>query len=355
MVIQKKTSRLQFPTLVTSVCVLLPFFFYAKSASALAYDMKSFTHQQSTGSMKCYILDSFAAEPGTGNPAAVVLLPQDTDPKVMSSWMQKVAAEFNLSETAFCWPRSLDSESPSSSGGETHWNIRYFTPTIEVALCGHATLASAAVLYQGMEIQDSTKRKIVFHALDDILTMELVESSNEDSRRTDIAMEFPNSSCQDITNEDDQMTIKSMLKSAFACDDDPLYMGLSDLGDVLIELSPKSFDGIGYDKLNYQALNEWEGYTRGIIVCCEAPREPSTKKVDFLSRFFAPKAGINEDPVTGSAHCTLGPHFARKLNKTMVVGNQCSKRGGIVGCRVSDDAVRLTGTAITTMSGTLWM
>ena len=314
--------------------------------------------------MKCYILDSFASEPGTGNPAAVVLLPQDTDPKAKASWMQKVAAEFNLSETAFCWPQATNSESSSEESSsseekmETHWNIRYFTPTIEVALCGHATLASAAVLYKTIENQENRKRKIVFHALDDILTMELDDtSSNDDPRRTGIAMEFPNSRCQEFVNDIDRKAVKSMLLSSFSCDDEPLHMGLSDLGDILVELTPKAFHAIGYDNLDYPAMMKWDGYTRGIIICCEAPHDLTTSScsADFLSRFFGPKAGINEDPVTGSAHCTLGPYFSKKLNKQMVVGKQCSKRGGYVGCSVTDDAVRLTGTAIMTMSGSLLM
>ena len=333
--------------------------------------------------VKCYILDSFAVEPGTGNPAAVVLLPQDTDPNQTSTrnWMQKVAAEFNLSETAFCWPYYRYQEAQAQEEGTTeetetetetetihHWNIRYFTPTIEVALCGHATLASAAVLYNNQTIinienqQEKTKRKIVFHALNDtLLTMELDEDDDDnDPRKTNIVMEFPYSRLREFVNDEDRKSVKSMLLSSFSCDEEPLYMGLSDIGDILVELTPKAFHSIGYDNLDYSAMMKFDGYTRGIIICCacEAPTpldndSTATSNADFLSRFFGPKAGINEDPVTGSAHCTLGPYFSKKLNKQMVVGKQCSKRGGYVRCFVKDDAVRLTGTAIMTMSGKL--
>jgi predicted PhzF superfamily epimerase YddE/YHI9/ribosomal protein S18 acetylase RimI-like enzyme len=317
---------------------------------------------------ECYIVDSFAAAPGTGNPAAVVLLPADFQADSMASWMQIVAAEFNLSETAFCWPRH-PAEPSSSASEELHWNIRYFTPKIEVQLCGHATLASAAVLYQSLEHIRGCR--IVFHAIEDDLTMELAESlsdenpeswSDENSMRTRISMEFPAKPPKELTTLDDTSAVRMMLKSAFSCDLEPLYVGISDIGDVLIELTPDEFHDIGYEKLNFKALMEWDGYYRGVIVCCSCPASKNGEKndghsgsPDFLSRFFGPKAGINEDPVTGTAHCVLGPYFSQKLKSEKVVGKQTSERGGIVECLVTGDNVRLTGTAVTTISGTLWL
>ena len=158
---------------------------------------------------------------------------------------------------------------------------------------------------------------------------------------------------------------------------EPLFVGLSDIGDLLVELTPETFNEIGYDSVNYKAFFEWDGYYRGVVICCVAPKEdvcdaaaPDTRDevkeeeeqeekpklaVDFLSRFFCPKAGINEDPVTGSAHCTLGPYYSTKLGKDTVVGRQMSARTGIVECHVTLDNVTLTGTAITTMNGRLAM
>ena len=611
------------------------------------------------GGKLCYIVDSFADanSPGTGNPAAVVLLaPHDferlqsfsssstsssssaptsanstgnsntgvlpSEPtSVMVKWMQLVAKEFNLSETAFCWPRtaviepsypllSQTTTSPSSSlmttfttatatpplpttttttttdtiqyqndtnnndynnnnnnnnnnrqsqtnvesNRELNWNIRYFTPKMEVALCGHATLASAAILYQ--TIQPPMDTKIVFHAKHDMLTMELAkehshqttittitttasslsgaaaslsgaaaaaltnttesqqaktksindasslsEEDGEKQKNTDesadaivdtkthtattnhpnvagsstspttaaataftttatqnnkeerttvskalaictkkISMEFPTKPAQELRTRDDQSAVRKMLEAAFKdCRLDTLFIGISDLGDVLVELTPASFMEIGYEhnSLDYKALLEWDGYYRGVIVCClnpslapspkphffqrrqvseagtrnkkasksssssptpsvssndgetitqdttsdqptlassSAEEEPTTgimapmktvtseqqrdfsnPQVDFFSRFFGPKAGINEDPVTGSAHCVLGPYFSQKLKKQLVVGKQMSTRGGIVECWVSDETVLLTGTAVITMSGSLWL
>lgn len=315
------------------------------------------------GGMECYIVDSFASAPGTGNPAAVVLMPKETQPEAMAKWMHTVAAEFNLSETAFCWPSSDQASSPST---EEHWDIRYYTPKVEIPLCGHATLASAAILFQ--TLKRNPDYRIVFHASEDVLTMERAEPSEETSAlRTRISMEFPTKPPREVVTPDDKNIIRMMLESAFSFELDPLYVGISDLGDILIELKPAAFHEIGYEKINFKALMEWDGYYRGVIVCCanEPPVEAASSSVDgedystpapdFLSRFFGPKAGINEDPVTGSAHCVLAPYYAQKLGKDMVIGKQTSERGGYVECLVREDSVRLTGTAFTTLTGKLWM
>lgn len=369
---------------------------------------------------ECYVVDSFAASstPGTGNPAAVVILPSDTDSVKLRAWMQIVAAEFNLSETAFCWPReqaqasSSACEQQNTNNRDLHWNIRYFSPKVEVPLCGHATLASAAILFQTRK--PALDRKIVFHASENELTMELAktrttlstllnnntivneeeeekglptnmdphpipqEESSASVLATKISMEFPAKPARELQTREDQVVVRNMLESAFLCPLDTLFLGISDIGDVLVELTPASFRDIGYDieKLNIKALLEWDGYYRGVIVCCRcdnkkkvvetnttkettngAPVVPAASQLqpDFLSRFFGPKAGIDEDPVTGSAHCVLGPYFSAKLGKEMVIGKQTSERGGIVECWVSPEKVILTGTAVTTMSGTLYL
>jgi predicted PhzF superfamily epimerase YddE/YHI9/ribosomal protein S18 acetylase RimI-like enzyme len=372
---------------------------------------------------ECHIVDAFASpdKPGTGNPAAVVILPSNFDPSSnrQQSWMQVVAAEFNLSETAFCWPdasttppteNDTTTATNSDESSEWHWNIRYYTPKVEVPLCGHATLASAAVLFQTRTPPSDTK--IVFHTSQTTLTMELAppehdtdptipngdeevtapESTNgEDlvdtskpgadsqppSRRnsknnlmsrqdisnsfhTKLQMEFPVMPATELSTRDDQSAVCKMLESTIKHPVSPLFIGLSELGDVLIELTPAEFQDIGYDDtINYKALLEWDGYYRGVILCCLAPPVSSTSNIDtpspdFLSRFFGPKAGIDEDPVTGSAHCVSGPYFSQKLNKPLVIGQQTSERGGMVQCLVQGNKVVLTGTAVTTMSGTLW-
>jgi PhzF family phenazine biosynthesis protein len=334
--------------------------------------------------LDCFIVDSFAAKPGTGNPAAVVMLPAGTDPRLKSKWMQTVAAEFNLAETAFCWPKgsrrrsdstlSEGEESTSSNKitKESHWCIRYYTPTIEMPLCGHATLASAAVLFQTLTpnlLLPNTS--IVFHASEDTLTMRLADDDEGSTRVSKISMDFPPKPPSELSTREEKATVRNMITSAFSIELDPLYLGLSDMGDLLIELKPEAFQEIGYESLNYKAFFEWDGYYRGVAICClatskeaetetkkdsdDATEDPPEVKVDFLSRFFAPKAGIDEDPVTGSAHCTLGPYFSQKLGKEKVVGRQMSVRSGIVECRVLPDKVTLTGQAITTMNGRLYM
>jgi len=263
---------------------------------------------------QCYIVDSFASAPGNGNPAAVVLLSKDFNLDTKSKWMQKVAAEFNLAETAFSWPRTCNSPTAEN---ESHWNIRYFTPVVEMGLCGHATLAAAAILYQTLPpdvLPPNTS--IVFHAIEDILKMNLEKDGQKDmvpSQRTSkVSMAFPTKPTVEISTIGEKTAVKNMLKSAFSIENIPLYIGLSDIGDLLIELSPEAFGEIGYDSLNFKAFLEWDGYHRGIIICCLASESDGGVEIDFLSRFFAPKAGINEDPVTGSAHCSLGPYFACK-------------------------------------------
>lgn len=170
-----------------------------------------------------------------------------------------------------------------------------------------------------------------------------------------------------------------MLKAAFHMDntaENILYMGIDQDGsDVLVELTAECFQNLCYDGITFSALSTWEGYSRGIILCCRNPKkslEPNPasggsedgsvgtiegpEEPDFLSRFFAPKAGINEDPVTGSAHCRLGPYFGAKLDKKSVVGRQTSIRGGTVECVIlEDDRMQIIGTALTTVSGSLYL
>jgi predicted PhzF superfamily epimerase YddE/YHI9 len=131
-------------------------------------------------------------------------------------------------------------------------------------------------------------------------------------------------------------------------------MGLDeDGGDLLIEVTNDCFKSLGYDNILFRELLKWDGYTRGVIVCCAASEED--EGIDFMSRFFGPHAGIDEDPVTGSAHCTLAPYFCEHVGKTDITGRQASERGGMIQCILGDGRVTIIGTAVTTMSGCLWI
>ena len=323
-------------------------------------------------------------------------------------WMATVAKEFNQSETAFLWPlpnkQTADNGcqlcppskniTKNNSNGSTPstktptYAIRYYTRTgVEVDLCGHATLAAASALLLPKKIEDPKQNhKGAFYAKNDDLLAELlvppsggnaktpagpIATSNKAAR---IAMTFP---WKDVTTVPEgkggQDDVKQMITQAFfglagggqhaklfhfgkdSAGSDfaqyVLYIGTTDSKeDVLIELTEEGF-GLLPMKVNYGALSAWEGYSRGVIICC-ASTNPS---IDFRSRFFGPKVGIDEDPVTGSAHCSLGPYFGKKLGKTTVIGRQESERGGLVECILKQDEGRvcIVGTAVMTVSGQL--
>lgn len=306
----------------------------------------------------CFIVDAFAdpSNPtGTGNPAACVVFDSEVmNEESLRPWTQAVAAEFNLSETAFIWPSQLT----KTQEREVHYQIRYYTPTQEVDLCGHATLASAAVLFDNNMCQHD--QEIVFHAKKDILRASREFQPYYEATISGITMEFPVKPAYEISCESDRNAIESMLLSSIGVSKNHIiFMGLSmELGDLLIEISTEAFAAIGFDNIDFAAFYKWDGYSRGVIVCSLA----KDQNFDFQSRFFGPKAGINEDPVTGSAHCVLAPHFASKLGKESVIGFQMSKRGGRIVCEMKPPTagsqvplVCLTGSAATTMKGRLVM
>lgn len=381
-------------------------------------------HAAAKFSIPCYVIDAFAdpRTPGTGNPAAVVMFDEETWtrkfgiennyrliidtnqkneavelPEIVKSWMQSVAAEFNLSETAFLWPyvghsngtstphasRIDRNERNSSDPGILRYNIRYFTPTNEVSLCGHATLASASVTYQTtvlLQECDASPPKIFFHtSVPDVVLETMLSSYDTDQRRfTDITMIFPCHPPQELEDQHDRECVERMLFSSLNVDSlSILYIGLSPgLGDLFIELSYESFMQISNTTIDFNAFRDWDGYDRGVIVSClekkkkneqdfamtPAPTTDNSTKIesiDFYSRFFGPKCGINEDPVTGSAHCALAPYYVSRSRNTKggtVTGYQNSPRGGLVRCSVSNDgvSVALEGSAVNTVSGSLW-
>ncbi|HET7436815.1 MAG TPA: PhzF family phenazine biosynthesis protein [Thermoanaerobaculia bacterium] len=261
--------------------------------------------------MKLLQIDAFTSEAFRGNPAAVCLLDAAAD----ESWMQRVAMEMNLSETAFLY--QLD---------DGAWSLRWFTPAIEVALCGHATLASAHALWtEKLAIPEEILR---FQTKSGLLTA---------SRRGDlIELDFP------ATREEASDPPEGLLESLGV--QKPRYVGRNKF-DYLVELD--SEDEVRALNPDHKKLRTIP--VRGVIVTSRASRADA----DFVSRFFAPGSGVDEDPVTGSAHCCLTPYWAAKLGKNEMTGAQLSPRGGIVRVRLERDRVKLGGAAVTVLRGEL--
>ncbi len=255
-------------------------------------------------------VDAFTSEPFSGNPAAVCLLPAPVD----AAWMQRVAREMNLSETAFLVRREV--------GG---FDLRWFTPAIEVDLCGHATLASAHVLWEEGHLPPGAPA--VFHTRSGRLSAEL--------RGGWIEMDFPAEPAEPTTAPEGL---------AAALGVKPTYVGRNRF-DYLVEVdTPTTVQRLTPD---YSRLAEID--TRGIIVTARA----ESQGLDFVSRFFAPRTGIDEDPVTGSAHCCLGPYWQSRLGRDTFTARQVSKRGGLVKVVVRGERVILSGQAVTVLRGEL--
>jgi predicted PhzF superfamily epimerase YddE/YHI9 len=255
-------------------------------------------------------IDAFATKPFEGNPAAVCLL---SEPRP-AEWMQLLAAEMNLSETAIVRP--LDDG----------FELRWFTPAIEVDLCGHATLASAHVLWrQGVVAVTDFIR---FMTRSGILTCRLAGDL--------IELDFP---ALPVTAADPPVGLVEAL------DVRPTFVGRSKFDMFLVVESEEVIRALNPD---FAALRQIAGM-RGVIVTGPS----SDPRFDFISRYFAPGAGIDEDPVTGSAHCALAPFWGERLGKTEMTGFQASRRGGVVHTHLSGDRVILGGTAVTIYRGEL--
>ena len=255
-------------------------------------------------------VDAFADGPFSGNPAAVVLLPAAAD----AAWMHKVAAEMNLSETAFLTRRA-----------EGEFDLRWFTPSVEVDLCGHATLASAHALWQGGHVPAS--RPLQFHTKSGVLTATPADGW--------IQLDFPATHVKAAEPPD------GLLEALRA---QATYVGRSKF-DYLVEVG--SEDTVRELKPDFAALRTLP--VRGVIVTSQA----STPGWDFVSRFFAPGSGIDEDPVTGSAHCALTPYWSTKLGKTSFTARQLSARGGTLRLSLVGDRVKLRGQATSVLRGEL--
>lgn len=258
---------------------------------------------------KIYQVDAFTDRPFKGNPAAVCLLQEPAD----EQWMQNMAVEMNLSETAFV----------VRQGNE--FDLRWFTPTIEVDLCGHATLATAHVLFESGVL--AADQEAVFHTRSGALT----------AKRTDdgIELNFPSDEVSDIEPPPG-------LSEALGLE--PIYVGT---GRWCLLVEADSEEAVRNAKPDFRLV---AAMPNG-CVCITA--RAAMPEFDFVSRLFAPGAGIDEDPVTGSAHCMLGPFWRDRLGKSEFRAYQASARGGVVKVRVNGDRVHLRGQAVTIFSGTV--
>jgi PhzF family phenazine biosynthesis protein len=254
-------------------------------------------------------VDAFTARAFAGNPAAVCLLAESRE----DSWLQNVAMEMNLSETAFLLP--------AADG----YNLRWFTPAAEVDLCGHATLASAHVLWEEGLLRPGEQAR--FHTRSGLLTA--------DRAGDFIELDFPAKPEEPADPPADLLRALGIAAR---------YVGRSQY-DYLVELASEvEVRACAPDFGLLKAVP-----ARGVIVTARA----AGGEYDFVSRFFAPQVGVNEDPVTGSAHCCLAPFWAARLGKETMVGYQASARGGVVRVRLAGNRVRLGGQAVTVLKGKL--
>ncbi|MCP3760616.1 PhzF family phenazine biosynthesis protein [Streptomyces sp. TBY4] len=268
--------------------------------------------------MRIRIVDAFTDRPFGGNPAGVLLLDGGFPP---DAWLQQVAAEVNLSETAFAHPLP--------PGGEADWALRWFTPAAEVGMCGHATLATAHVLATS-GLATGTVR---FSARCGILKV----TASEDGT---LVMDFPTSSLTEVAPD-------PVVERAIGATAKSVHDTSEHIGDLVVELA---------DERTVRELTPdlaaLRGYARrGVIVT--APAEDPSRGYDFVSRGFFPAVGIDEDPVTGSAHTALAPFWAQRLGRTELVGLQGGARTGLVRVRLLGDRTLLIGRAVTVIDGEL--
>jgi PhzF family phenazine biosynthesis protein len=247
--------------------------------------------------MKQYIIDAFTDKVFSGNPAAVCVL----DDWLSDDMMLNIAVENNLSETAFI----------VKNGSE--YNLRWFTPTGEIDFCGHATLASAYTLFNHYNIEDD---QIIFKTAIDTIT---VKHSGEYYEMT-----FPKYDYEKVNVTEDMI-------NAFSVKPKEAYLSR----DLLL-----IFDSEDYDKIKIN-----HNYVEKLDATCVAISSKSSK-YDCISRVFAPRMGIKEDPVTGSTHCLIAPYWAKQLNKNELIAYQDSKRGGTLYCKILKDKVQISGKAV---------
>ena len=260
-------------------------------------------------SLPLFQVDAFTNRPFAGNPAAVCLLNEPGDP----AWMQQVASEMNLSETAFLCKQ------------DDGYSLRWFTPAVEVDLCGHATLASAHVLWEQGYLPAGAQAN--FHTKSGLLTATQIGDW--------IELNFP------AKSEEPAGTIAGLTEALGIT---PGYVGMSQF-DCLVEVESEAV--VRALQPDFARLAPIP--VRGVIVTSRA----STPGYDFVSRFFGPRVGVSEDPVTGSAHCVLSPFWSKRLGREQLIGYQASARGGVVRVQLDGERVRLGGQAVTVLRGEL--
>lgn len=259
-------------------------------------------------------MDAFADRAFTGNPAAVLVL-DETPP---DEWMAAVAREMNLSDTGFVIREKL---------ADADYRLRWFTPTVEVNLCGHATLASAHCLFE-----DGVRGPIRFATRSGVLSVDQRPDGS-------LAMDFP-------VWASHEFDARSVVADALGAPVE--WTGRTENGAFLLALMPDE-DSVRELKPDMEAVSLLDSSV-GLIPTALADRG---REYDFVSRVFAPQAGLPEDPVTGSAHTVLAPYWAKRLERTSLVGLQASPRSGLVGVELSGDRVTITGRAITIFDGVL--
>ena len=268
--------------------------------------------------MKIYQVDAFTQEQFKGNPACVCVLPADFEADEV--WMQNVASEMNLSETAFV----------QAAQAEGTFSLRWFTPTTEVDLCGHATLATSHILWQEGLLDKS--KPALFDTLSGRLTVNLVGSMME--------MNFPVDPLKPCKQPVElEVTLGAQIVATYEA-------GL----DLLVELENEA--SVAELKPSIQRISQLP--VRSVIVTAKANKHRDEEnQVDFVSRVFGPQVGIDEDPVTGSTHCSLTPFWAERLSKTKMTARQLSQRGGTLEVELLGDRVTVSGQAVTVFKAEL--
>lgn len=256
--------------------------------------------------LKIYQVDAFSDRLFSGNPAAICPLQEWLSDDLLLA----ISQENNLSETAYIVPES------------NGYRIRWFTPTTEVKLCGHATLAAAHVLYKHLGYEAD---QVVFHTLSGLLMVQRTEGG--------YMMNFPADTLRHVS-------APLALIVALGLTPSKVFLGREDY--LVVLENSQQVAGLNPD---FSAMRRLQG--RGVIVT--APCEDNS--ADFISRCFYPNAGIDEDPVTGSAHTTMTPYWAERLGKTELFARQISRRGGTMKCKMMDDRVQLIGQAVTYLTG----
>jgi PhzF family phenazine biosynthesis protein len=259
--------------------------------------------------MELMIINTFTDQPFKGNPAAVCLLSGVKD----SEWMQRIAKEVNLPVTAFIHLHNDE------------WQLRWFTPSIEIPICGHGTLASSFFLWEKGYVPRN--EAIVYQTKSGLLTAKFVDGM--------VQLEFPSLMEQETAAPD--LLIKALGVV-------PTYVG-QNKWDYLVEVQSEEI--VRNLKPDIDLIAQLP--TRGVIVTSRS----NLNEYDFVSRFFSPAQGLDEDYVTGSAHCCLGPYWESKLDKNICIAYQASERGGLVKVEVAEDTVKLSGHAVTIFEGNL--